>query len=91
MYPKFINERRLSYRNIKTEKGIRLRVNRSIQVEGAFGVLKENYNFKRFLTRGKRNVRTEFILLCFGYDVNKLHNKIQNGRCGQTLHKLKTA
>ena len=88
---KFINERRLSYRNIKTEKGIRLRVNRSIQVEGAFGVLKENYNFKRFLTRGKRNVRTEFILLCFGYDVNKLHNKIQNGRCGQTLHKLKTA
>ena len=29
-----------SQRNIETERGITLRVNRSIQVEGAFGVLK---------------------------------------------------
>jgi len=37
-----------------------------IQVEGAFGVLKNDYEFNRFLTRGKTNVKTVFILLCLG-------------------------
>jgi transposase len=87
----FIEKRKVSYENITSEEGILLRVNRSIQVEGAFGVLKEDYNFHRFLTRGKTNVMNEFILLCFGYNVNKLHSKIQNERVGKPLHQLKTA
>ena len=52
-------------------------MNRSIQVEGAFGVIKENHNFRRFLTRGKKNVKVEFTLLALAYNLNKLHNKIQ--------------
>ena len=88
---KFIEKRRASYENITSEEGILLRVNRSIQVEGAFGVLKDDYNFNRFLTRGKINVMNEFILLCFGYNVNKLHAKIQNERVGKPLHQLKIA
>jgi hypothetical protein len=27
-------------------------------------------------------------LVCFGYNVNKLHHKIQQGRCGKSLHPL---
>lgn len=88
---KFVAKRQISYENITSEKGILLRVNRSIQVEGAFGVLKEDYNFKRFLTRGKNSVKNEFVLLCFGYNINKLHAKIQNERCQQSLHEIKTA
>lgn len=88
---RFLEKRRISYENIASEKGILLRVNRSIQVEGAFGVLKSDYNFSRFLTRGKNSVKTEFILLCLGYNLNKLHAKIQNERIGQPLHQLKTA
>jgi len=88
---KFVKKRQVSYENITSEEGILLRVNRSIQVEGAFGVLKNDYNFSRFLTRGKNSVKTEFILLCFGYNVKKLHAKIQNERIGQPLHQLKTA
>jgi transposase len=88
---KFVEKRQVSYENITTQEGILLRVNRSIQVEGAFGVLKNDYNFNRFLTRGKNNVKTEFLLLCFGYNVNKLHAKIQNERIGKPLHPLKTA
>ncbi len=88
---KFVEKRQVSYKNITTEEGILLRVNRSIQVEGAFGVLKSDYNFNRFLTRGKHSVLTEFILLCFGYNVNKLHAKIQQERIGKPLHPLKTA
>lgn len=87
----FVEKRQVSYENILSEVGVLLRVNRSIQVEGAFGVLKNDYNFNRFLTRGKNSVKTEFILLCFGYNVNKLHAKIQNERVGKPLHPLKTA
>ena len=86
----FVEKREISYKNITTEFGARLRMNRSIQVEGAFGVLKSDYEFSRFLTRGKNSVKTEFILLCFGYNINKLHSKIQNERTQNHLHKLKT-
>ena len=85
----FMEERSKSYKNIMTDQGIKLRVNRSIQVEGAFGVLKNDYNFNRFLTRGKNNVKTEFLLLCMGYNLNKLHAKIQNERIGKHLHPIK--
>jgi transposase len=83
----FIRQRADSLKNITTPKGIELRMNRSIQVEGAFGVLKEDYGFRRFLMRGKDKVQAEFTLLSMGYNINKLHNKIQNNRCGLLLHK----
>lgn len=80
--PVFMEKRELSLSNISSPQGIKLRMNRSIQVEGAFGVLKQDYGFRRFLTRGKANVKIEFLLLCFGYNLNKLHRKIQNDKCG---------
>lgn len=87
----FIKQRQKSLENITSAEGILLRMNRSIQVEGAFGVLKEDHGFRRFLTRGKKNVKTEFTLLCFGYNVSKLHNKIQSDRCGISLHVKKVS
>jgi transposase len=87
----FIAHRQKSLENITTETGAKLRVNRSIQSEGAFGVLKQDRQFDRFFTRGKQNVKTELLLLCFGYNVNKLHSKIQNERYGKPLHELNTA
>ena len=76
----FIEKREESYQNILSETGIRYRMNRSIQVEGAFGVLKNDYEFQRFLLRGKTKVKLEILLLCFGYNINKLHAKIQGDR-----------
>ena len=67
---------RQSLDNITSEKGITLRINRSIQVEGALGVLKEDYGFRRFLTRGKKNVKTEMLFHCFAYNFKKYYNKI---------------
>lgn len=87
----FLAKRAISYENVKKEKGALLRMNRSIQVEGAFGVLKWDHYFTRFLRRGKNNVKVEFMLLCFAYNINKLHAKIQNKRCEKHLHPLKTA
>lgn len=60
----FIEKREESYKNILSETGIRYRMNRSIQVEGAFGVLKNDYGFRRFLLRGKTRVKLEVLLLC---------------------------
>ena len=76
----FADFRNKSFENITTPKGVELRMNRSIQVEGAFGVLKQDYGFRRFLTRGKENVNTEMLLLCFAYNINKLHNKTAKNR-----------
>ena len=87
----FLELRGKSLENIKSKQGAQLRVNRSIQSEGAFGVLKQDRRFTRFLTRGSPNVATETLLLCFGYNVNKLHAKIQSERCGKDLHELKEA
>ncbi len=82
----FLRQREEMQARIKSEEGVLLRINRSIQVEGAFGVLKQDMGFRRFLLRGSVKVQTEFLLLCMGYNLNKLHNKIQNDRCGMYLH-----
>ena len=74
---------------ITTDEGILLRMNRSIQVEGAFGVLKNDYEFQKFLLRGKTKVKLEILLLCMGYNLNKLHAKIQNERTGSHLFPVK--
>ena len=87
----FLEKRQESYENIMSERGIRYRMNRSIQVEGAFGILKNDYEFQRFLLRGKSRVKLEILLLCMGYNLNKLHAKIQGDRIGSHLYEIKTA
>lgn len=87
----FIGYRNSSTENIMSPQGIKLRVNRSIQVEGAFGVLKQDYGFRRFLTRGKKNVKTEFLLLCFAYNINKLHQKKMHKKNGVIMHEVNIA
>jgi transposase len=89
--PEFAQKRQKSLENITSPEGIVLRVNRSIQVEGAFGVLKEDYGFRRFLTRGKKNVKIEFMLLCFAYNMNKLHKNIQSKNLGVTFYEKDVA
>lgn len=88
---KFVELRQESYENITSELGIQYRMNRSIQVEGAFGVLKNDYEFQRFLLRGKTKVKLEILLLCMGYNINKLHAKIQNERTQNHFFEVKTA
>ncbi len=51
--PIMARQKQKATERIKTDEGILLRMNRSMQVEGAFGVIKQDYGFRRFLTRGK--------------------------------------
>ena len=73
---------------LTSEEGALLRMNRSIQVEGVFGVLKEDYGFRRFLTRGKKNIETQFFLLAFALNIQKLCNREKKGRIGLDLFPL---
>ena len=66
-------------------------MNRSIQAEGVFGVHKEDHGFRRFLCRGKNNIRTEFLLLGLAYNIKKLFTKISENRPGISLFELKPA
>ena len=87
----YVEKRAISEANISTEEGIYLRICRSIQVEGAFGLLKNDFGFRRFLTRGKRNVRTELFLLGMGFNLKKLWKKRQTDRLKTHLSTLDTA
>lgn len=78
-------------KRITSEQGILLRMNRSIQSEGAFGVVKQDYNFRQFLLRGQLKVTTEMLLLAMSYNINKLHAKIQQNRTGTQLFEKDTA
>ena len=47
----FVELRKAALELITSDKGKELRINRSIQVEDAFGVLKQDYGFRRLLRR----------------------------------------
>ena len=64
----FLRQREQSLKNITSEKGILLRMNRSIQAEGAFGVIKQDYGFRQFLLRGNKKVKTEMFLMAISYN-----------------------
>ena len=66
-------------------------MNRSIQVEGAFGVLKQDYGFGRFLTRGKTNNETRLFILATAFNIRKLCSRLADGRFGKALFEPKTA
>jgi len=62
--------------NLLSVKGIEMRVNRSSQVEGAFGVIKHDMDYDRIRRRGLENVRAEFMLVSLGYVIRKLFTLI---------------
>ena len=76
----FWEKRAQSLENITSERGIQLRMNRSIQVEGAFGLIKNDFGFRRFLTTGKKNVRIELLFLALGFNLKKRWMKQQKRR-----------
>ena len=87
----FLKYREEDLERILSEEGIPLKINRNIQVEGSFGDIKQDMQFKRYLRKGRANVLAESILLAMARNINKLHNKIQKGRTGTHLFPLKSA
>ena len=86
---KMKEKRQETLERITSDYGTQLRMNRSIQAEGSFANIKEDMEFRRYLYRGNANVTAQSILLAIGYNINKLHHKIQAGRTGRHLFPLK--
>ena len=70
--PRLAYYKQESLTNLLSPKGIEMRVNRSSQVEGAFGVLKEDMNYTRLRRTSLKKVETEFMLTFLGYNLRKL-------------------
>lgn len=64
-------------KNLESIHGALLRMNRSIQSEGTFGVLKWDRSYKRLFRRGEKNVILELTLISCGFNLYKYHNKKQ--------------
>jgi len=61
--------------NLESIHGAMLRMNRSIQAEGTFGVMKHDRWYKRIVRRGIDSVRLEVLLVSIGQNLYKYHNK----------------
>ena len=61
--------------NLKSIQGVLLRMNRSIQAEGTFGIIKNDRWYKRIVRRGMESVRLEVFLVSIGHNLYKFHNK----------------
>ena len=87
----FVEKRMECLERITSEQGIQLRVNRSIQAEGSFSETKDGMGVRRYRHNGIRNVMAESVIVAMAHNINKLHAKIQSGRTGKHLYKVKSA
>ena len=61
--------------NLNCIHGALLRMNRSIQAEGAFGEMKWNRSYDRFRRRGLEKTKFEIMLIACGFNLHKYHLK----------------
>ncbi len=61
--------------NLESIHGALLRMNRSIQAEGTFGIMKYDRWYKRTARRGLESVRLELFLVSIGHNLYIFHNK----------------
>ena len=72
-----INERLNRYKSIirerlTSERGIKYRSQRPVDVEAVFGIIKGNRNYRKFLLRGLEKVDIEVGLLALAHNLSKL-------------------
>lgn len=61
--------------NLNSVHGALLRMNRSIQAEGAFGTIKWNKTYSRVRRRGLKSVILELSMISCGFNLHKFHLK----------------
>ena len=61
--------------NLESIRGAFLRMNRSIQSEGTFGIIKNDHDYKRIQRRSMKRVKLEIYLIAIGQNLNKYYHK----------------
>jgi transposase len=72
--PRLIDYKNTVRENLKTETGKILAAKRKIDVESVFGQIKHNNHFRRFNTRGLKNVNTEWGIISIAHNIKKMAN-----------------
>ncbi len=62
--------------NLGDLHGSYLRMNRSIQAEGTFGIIKNDRWYRRTVRRGMKSVMMELYLVSIGHNLYKYYNKV---------------
>lgn len=57
-----------------------MRINRSIQVEGTFGQIKQNMNYDRIRRRGLERVSVEVMLMCLGVNIRRYFSSLNDNK-----------
>jgi transposase len=78
-----VNEKLDAYKqqareNLNSERGTKLKKQRSIEIESCFGDIKHNMGFRRFNLRGIKKVKTEFSLVVMAHNLRKMQIKMEN-------------
>ncbi len=60
--------------NLESIQGALLRMNRSIQAEGTFGIMKNDRWYKRIVRKGIESVKLDVFLVSIGHNLYKYHN-----------------
>ena len=66
--------------NLESIHGALLRMNRSIQAEGTFGIMKNDRWYKRIVRRGIYSVKLEVLLVAIGHNLYKYQKKKMRNR-----------
>ncbi len=61
--------------NLNSIQGALLRMNRSIQAEGTFGIIKQDRGYSRIRRKGLKSVIFELLTVCCGFNLYKYHLK----------------
>lgn len=72
--PRLIEYKNTVRQNLESEKGIKLRSQRGVDVESVFGQIKHNNQFRRFYSRGLKNVNTEWGIISIAHNIKKMAN-----------------
>jgi len=71
---KLIKYKLIAKQNLESEKGIKLRAQRGVDVESVFGQIKHNNQFRRFNSHGLENVSTEWGIISIAHNIKKMAN-----------------
>ena len=67
--------------NLESIHGALLRMNRSIQAEGTFGIMKNDRWYKRIVRRGIHSVKLEVLPVAIGHNLYKYQKKDAKQKC----------
>ncbi len=76
----FLMEKKEAFENLLSPHGIELRVNRSIQIEGTFGIMKQDFMYARMRRRGLDKTNMEIMLNFLGMNIRKYLRYVRTGR-----------